>query len=189
MPTYLRALWCAVQDAGAGGRWESRRIESLAEVSGEHDALIVTAGAGTTGLISPRPLPVEMVHGRTLIFPNPHGLRSAILCGEYVAPGVGPEGEPILRCGATREYGARPQAGGAGSAALAEAEARLRPKLHALYPPLAEMTPLEVTAGTRVSSKRSGLGKLPIAGRLSGALWVYTGLGGRGLIHHAYVAK
>ena len=35
----------------------------------------------------------------------------------------------------------------------------------------------------------SNLGKLPIVGRVSSGMWVYTALGGRGLIHHAIIAR
>lgn len=49
-----------------------------------------------------------------------------------------------------------------------------------------------LTLYMHTAQTHSNLGKLPIVGRvpLPGAerrVWLYTGLGGRGMIHHAYL--
>eukprot|EP00624_Nannochloropsis_granulata_P000030 evm.model.NODE_10095_length_1567_cov_17.566689.1 len=77
----------------------------------------------------------------------------------------------------------------------------LREKAERIYPPLkGSPVAYRITTGTRVATQRSDLGRLPILGRVSLRVeegekqegeevetWLYTGLGGRGLIHHAFL--
>jgi glycine/D-amino acid oxidase-like deaminating enzyme len=192
-----------------------------------YDVIVLASGAGIRAFPSLKDLPVELVKGRTLLVDQqqqkgPKGqegkeeeqfLGSALLCGEYVVPGVdvGREGEEgreggiekrVLRCGSTKEYmkdpwGQQPEEEGGREGE--EKMKALREKAERIYPPLkGGPAAYRITTGIRVATQRSNLGKLPILGRISlrggegggeGETWLYTGLGGRGLIHHAYLGE
>ncbi len=99
----------------------------------------------------------------------PYRTTQALLCGEYVVPGVHadrPGARRVLRCGATREYVREPwsrrpeeepqqahtQAQAGPEAALLDA---LRQKAEALHPGLVGApAAYGVTTGTRVGTKR-----------------------------------
>ena len=74
---------------------------------------------------------------------------------------------------------------------IVEADERLREKLQKLYPTVNRLAPIGVSAGVRLVTERTNLGKIPIVGRhpkLSN-VWVLGGLGARGLVYHALMAK
>lgn len=160
-----------------------------------------------------RPL-LSFSRGQSLVFRHDGCLTAALLCGEYVVP----VGDRII-CGATHEHleqATTQRMGsedgrGAHEATMESPSARtdetdggwvptkdpkqaveeLSTVASRLYPPLARLTPLAVTSGTRVVPMRTHLGKLPLAARLPWMpeAWVLTALGSRGLIHHAVLAK
>lgn len=117
-------------------------------------------------------------------------LDISLLRGEYIVPSF--HKPPQLVCGATHEYKVSfediPE-----EPHPSEALSLLQPKLTTLYPPLfSEQYKLEsVNAGIRVMSERSNLGKIPLIALHSeySNVWLLAGLGARGLIHHAYMAK
>jgi glycine/D-amino acid oxidase-like deaminating enzyme len=67
--------------------------------------------------------------------------------------------------------------------------------LHALSPMLLDLwEPVGVTCGVRALPPRSTDGSIPMAGEIVGAppgksAWLFTGLGSRGLLHHAVLGK
>lgn len=61
----------------------------------------------------------------------------------------------------------------------------LFPKAISLYPPLEKAQCLEVKAGLRVSTSSH----LPLIEHVEKNIWIYTGLGSRGLLYHAFFAK
>ena len=70
-----------------------------------------------------------------------------------------------------------------------EAEGALRPLLAAMHAPAARSAVLRVEAGVRALPPRSHLGYVPIAGRVRAREWILSGLGSRGLIHHAMLGR
>jgi len=242
MPDYLRGLWLSLQQSHGSTThltWEQRTFPSpsqaaaaaastAAVAAAAYDVVVLASGAGICAFPALKDLPIELVKGRTLLVDQQGRegeegreeqlLGSALLCGEYVVPGVdmGREGEEgreggeerrVLRCGSTKEYiedpwGPNPkkEEGGEGEDKMNA----LREKAERIYPPLkGGPAAYRITTGIRVATQRSNLGKLPILGRISlrgvekggkeageeGKTWLYTGLGGRGLIHHAFLGE
>jgi glycine/D-amino acid oxidase-like deaminating enzyme len=118
-------------------------------------------------------------------------LDISLLRGEYIVPSF--QNPCQLVCGATHEYKESfddlPQDDPDPSQALE----LLQPKLSTLYPSLFSNNYKlhSVNAGIRVMSERSNLGKIPLISVHSeySNIWLLAGLGARGLIHHAYMAK
>jgi glycine/D-amino acid oxidase-like deaminating enzyme len=54
---------------------------------------------------------------------------------------------------------------------------------------LSDLADVEVRHGTRVSPKKNHEGRLPIVAHLRDDIYIYTGLGSRGLIYHGVFAK
>jgi glycine/D-amino acid oxidase-like deaminating enzyme len=89
---------------------------------------------------------------------------------------------------------------------LDQAIASLLPELSHIYSPLADptkWTPVASVYGVRALAPRQQEGRIPFAGRVTsthsaytrlsppppGGLWIFTGLGSRGLIHHSILAE
>ena len=202
---YLRALWLAVQQEasgqppGGGGsasqrqcqcEWRHERVSSLAELSARHDVTVVAAGVGVPSLWSLPSLGrlgLKYVRGQNLVYPL--RLRHAVLAGDYVVPSG--DGGLVL-AGATHEYGSVAEL--TASRALpdaAAAEALVGDRLAALLPALRSLRPLRATCGVRVVAPRGSLGKLPLIARHDSLANAYllTGLGSRGVIHHAVMGQ
>ena len=190
VPTYLKGLWMACQEASTGntvnwsveenvkGDWKSRLSE--------FDTVVFAAGSG---LFHDKILrndahefPAEMVRGQSIEMHTNEleGTRNeAVLCGKYVAPMVA---QDQILIGATHEYKTE---------ALSEDEVwnELKNRSYELAPNLWDHgTVARITSGYRVQSKRGKYGRMPIIGRSSGDIhdnsWLFTGLSSRGLIYH-----
>ena len=89
---------------------------------------------------------------------------------------------------------------------LDQAITSLLPELSDIYSPLADptkWTPVASVYGVRALAPRQQEGRIPFAGRVTsthsaytrlsppppGGLWIFTGLGSRGLIHHSILAE
>lgn len=192
-PSYLRALWALCErlaaTAGATASWRREPVRSLRALraAGLYDAVVVAAGSRCAEIEELASLPLRLCRGQNLRLSNAAGLAVPLICGKYVVPL--PSGE--LLCGATFEYDAAERAHRPAEPALAD-EA-LRSSLSAMHPPIAEAALLGGQAGVRALPPRSHLGYVPIAGRLplhgAGDCWILTGLGSRGLIHHALLGR
>jgi len=242
MPDYLRGLWLSSQARAERSytalTWESSLFtaDCVKQSGAKYDVVVLASGAGIRAFPELEHLPVEFVRGRTLLVADEskggvepseqesaQSLQCALLCGEYVVPGVDTEmcsdaegkERRVLRCGSTREYlrdswhvqdgiGVG-KMGGRRTEEWFQSEkndgeiASLRRKAESIYPPLRQgPEAYRVTSGTRVATRRSNLGKLPIVGRLEqtkGAegikaeTWLFTGLGGRGVVHHGFLGE
>lgn len=152
------------------------------------DLVVVCAGAGIVDLWDAQPSKLTLVRGQNVRYSQPPSserrLAHGLICGEYVVPAS----DGTLICGATHEHSlaslhAPPD--------LASATALLSEHVCRLYPPLSVCTPLSASSGVRVLPPRTHLGKVPLVGRhptLSN-VWMLTGLGSHGLVHHAVMAK
>ena len=112
----------------------------------------------------------------------------AILCGEYVVPCANGEDSII---GATHEH----------DESLLTSEPNPATALSLLHPKMKKMLdsrdiPQSLSSnshravcGNRVISPRTHLGRLPMVGNVCDDIWLVTGMGSRGLLHHAYVGK
>ena len=112
----------------------------------------------------------------------------AILCGEYVVPCANGE---VSIIGATHEYDeslltSEPNP--------ATAFSLLQPKMKKMLdsrdiPQSLSSNSHRAVCGNRVISPRTHLGRLPMVGNVCDDIWLVTGMGSRGLLHHAYVGK
>ena len=203
-PNYLRALWALIEAEGAKANidvgWCTKSVASLAALQksddDSYDAIIVASGARCADLIELADLSevMRLCRGQNLLLENTGGLRKPLICGKYIVPVA--DGEHLL-AGATFEYD--PPESIHRPASADEASDALRASLEAMHPPLGSANVLGASAGVRALPPRSHLGYVPLTGRLPtaegegegggpiGGTWLFTGLGSRGLIHHALV--
>ncbi|GMI28056.1 hypothetical protein TeGR_g5693 [Tetraparma gracilis] len=176
VPLYLLGLYSHLRFAHPG------RVE-LAEPAGtfppppppEGEVAVYAAGADLFDHERFSDLPASLVRGRSLLVPAagpdpPPGL----ICGKYVLPTSSPG---TLLVGSTHEYSASPPP-----------PSELADHLHAACSPLSPFPPPAsptITEGTRVNPARTSLGRLPILGPIGAREFVFTGLGGRGVLGHA----
>lgn len=209
-PAYMRALWDAC-DATGRVEWDQRRVdhwETLLQSPDDFDAVVVCAGAATRALSNMASLPVTPCRGQNLrLRPRfPDTTRPPafpVIGGKYVIPDLFAAEPGALIAGATFEYcdaDGTPRekldfAAGVAPPDLAVAQEQLREPLSRLAPMLDELYAAEsAVAGVRALPPRSKQGSVPIAGEIKGvpdgkAAWVFTALGSRGLLHHAYLGK
>lgn len=207
MPDYLRGLWLSLQQTHGNTTmltWEQCTFSNAQAIkhkkknagAAAYDVIVLASGAGICSFPALKHLPIELVTGRTLLVDQEEedkegreesaagtSLGSALLCGEYVVPGVDlRRGEDwtkaerrVLRCGSTKEYVKDPWGqvakvkGGEEKEEKGEEKMRaLREKAERIYPPLKRRpAAYRITTGTRVATPRSDLGRVPILGRVS----------------------
>ena len=68
---------------------------------------------------------------------------------------------------------------------LETACAYILPKLYTLYPPLEGIAPLDCKAGVRVATPNH----LPLLKQISPKVWIFTGLGSKGLLYHSLLSN
>lgn len=130
-----------------------------------------------------------------------------VLSGKYVVPmqvwdSSSSSSKHVLCAGATHEHGEAAELLARGPR-LDVAASELLPALRGLFPPLADetaWTPVRALYGVRALARRQQEGRIPYCGRvapqyIAGSLcppsgvWVLTGLGSRGLIHHGILGQ
>lgn len=193
---YLEALWAAAEAAAARrgnvARLERRAVHSLEAELGRFDAVAVCTGAASALLVPG--LPLRLCAGRTLdLVASADDVRypddaPGLLGPTYVAP----HGPRRLAVGATKEYGVAPESalrvGVVRGEEAAAVETELRAKGAELYAPVADPGAWRLDAvryGVRALAPRTEHGQLPLLGRLDDGLWLFAGLGSRGLVFHA----
>ena len=200
-PAYLRALWSVCAETGRA-RWESRQVKSLAEIDRNYEVLVIAAGAGSLLIQGLDHLPLKPCRGQSLEVRNDGGLKTPLIAGKYAVP-VGPSEpdgtRPRLLIGASFEYDGenchRPPD-------VQAAEECLRSPLSDMHPPIAEAPVERVRAGVRALPRRTHNGYVPLvdllpSDKLSSThtqddlpqTWIFTGLGSRGLTHHAFLGR
>ncbi|KAJ1444107.1 hypothetical protein B484DRAFT_441156 [Ochromonadaceae sp. CCMP2298] len=214
---YLQALW-ACTCGGTDARWEKRavRVTDLPLMTAEYDVVVVAGGAGSLGLWerqwgteSGRVAKLGMVRGQNLLYPMPEGgslpTDTVLLSGEDAVPF-----RPITSGGSGDVVGGRGGSGGSGGdignlPQDAQARAQLAAKIQCLSQlPLGRA--VLGSTGVRVVAQRCSRDRLPLLGRagagvgaeergvgaeagIDAVLWLLTGLGSRGHIHHALLAE
>ena len=168
-------------------------INDLADVAASAPFVILAAGPGIMHLWEGEPaLPVKCARGQNLLIRSGVDAlrRNALLSGEYLIP----SGADAHIFGATYEYGDEQQLHRGPDAQ--EALSLLSGKFSELLgcADTALLGKAEVVgclAGVRVVARRTNVGKLPIVRRHSRLrnVWLLSGLGSRGLLYHALVAK
>lgn len=197
---YLRLLWEYIQSQYKVAEWSQKIIHNVDSVLSGHDLVIVSPGSSTATLW-PTLLPyLHLTIGYHLLYPDPGAatgnlLKYSLLSGEYMIPH--PSIPNHLLCGATKETTSYHSP--IKELSLATVKPRLHPFLCELYPPLAEVEPISTWGGIRTFIRRkptpSPNGEkytppaLPIIDRHPQYphVWLMTGFGSRGLIHHSIV--
>lgn len=167
---YIFGLFTSMQ----GLVFEKRAFKK--EDEGDFDAVVWATGAGVMQFEGV--LPVQLVKGQALIMKHPSQVweRSVIGIGH-----LSPLPDGLVQIGSTYEHhfadlNPDPDV----------AMKYLKPRVETFLPPLSEFELIRVVAGGRVAQKGS---YLPITKQLDAKNWVYTGLGSRGLLYHAYCGR
>jgi glycine/D-amino acid oxidase-like deaminating enzyme len=218
-PTYLKQLWKLIQMQCPESYWQLKfcSLDFVRdEVSKNHDVTIIAGGFASLLFLQDlsSELSIGFVKGRNLHYCGEQSsagssvLPHSILSGEYIVsrstcvndkhPGY----EIIV--GASHEHMHVPTDTNSIEKMLF-ANSRLtdstsiesaKELLHGKLSPLVSFLPKAnfVSKGVRLVTKRTNLGRLPIVDRLnhndsSNNLWILTGLGSRGLVYHALMAK
>ncbi|KAG8470280.1 hypothetical protein KFE25_008701 [Diacronema lutheri] len=212
-PAYLRALWAATCEAAACALWVVHPVHSLDAACAHFDAVVVAVGAASASVRGLEALPVSLVRGQTLCWPDvplPLCPRVGVLGGQYLVPLGGDSGRVPAADGRAATGGAARVVGGAtfeplsaGAAPLGSADAstvalaELCEELAQLWPMSAQVAegsgpPRPHGMGVRAMPPRTRLGSVPLAGRVPGHernAWFVAGLGGRGLLYHAELGR
>ncbi len=177
-PSYLQGLWELIEQRG--GKLIRRRVSSLSELE-DFDQVVIAAGNGIFQFDETKNLRVRSTKGQVLtaqLPPHLHGIQKSLIGKGYLAKGERPD---ICYVGSTYEKGVVSE-----EPDLAFAQKEILPKIAFIFPEVDQLKILGCKAGFRVS--RNG-NPYPIAGRLSEKAWVFTALGSRGLLYHAYLAQ
>lgn len=172
IPAYLSGLWDHLMARGA--HLEKQAIDSLDALK-EFDQVIIAAGAGTLRFPECKELPLQLLKGQTLLMEGEPSYPTSALGPGYLAHrGQGDHFE----IGATYER------------EFADPLPDLEKAKALLKAPLAqfgqEAKIIGCKAGVRVTVH--GL-RRPIIKHLDARTHLFTGLGSRGLLYHAYFAK
>jgi len=171
---YLQGLWKAC--AASGAEWVGEAVGSL-DALGSFDRIILTAGFETLQFDACKELPLKTTKGQTLICRWPERLPFSLASQGHITPTEDPA---LCQIGSTYEEHyetLEPDP----SVALA-----LKEKAAQFYPPARDFEVVEIRSGVRIARPK---GYRPIAARIDSKTWVFTGLGSRGMLYHAWLGK
>lgn len=218
-PNYTRRLWALCERTGrAEWRQKAvSSISDLLRVERGKDGkpyntVIICAGAMSKAVPDLVDVPLTPCRGQNLIMETADAAcvpDVPVIAGKYVVPdyfqteGAKSEsGEKMHRmiAGASFEYAADGESEAAFLQAAdrtsrTRAMAQLRVPVHRLMPNIwREWKVAGTSVGMRALPPRSADGSIPIACRVTGAgedvgIWLFSGLGSRGLLHHAYLGR
>ena len=174
---YLQGLWKACQKMGA--TLEIRAIQSLKELAA-FDHVISCTGAYAETIMETENLGIKKLKGQILQLEWPQDLAPLAL--PLISDGylVASDKPGFCYAGATfeREFSSEVPD-------RKKAEEEIRKKVKAFSPLYSELAFVDCKAGLRGYTKN----KLPLIARLSQKEWAISGLGSKGLLYHAWVAK
>jgi glycine/D-amino acid oxidase-like deaminating enzyme len=175
MPLYLQGLQLACEQRGAIFR--SEQVTDLSSLGG-YDGVVVAAGAGIRDFPECAPVlkKVKFNQGQVLVCRSSVPLVQSIVGKGFLAATPDPT---LCTLGSTYERDLDSE-----GVNLERAKAELLPRAKILFAE-SELTVLECRAAMRVAP----INHLPIIEELKPGLYVFTGLGSRGLIYHALFAK
>ncbi len=173
-PLYLEGLWKVIQKRGVIFRKE--KVVDLDSLQG-YDQIVVSAGFETIDFPLLKDLPLKKTKGRTLLCAWDQRLPFSLVSQGHITPTADPF---IGQIGATYEHFEDP--------VLSEQEVilELKRKVAQFYPAAMDWPVLDIRFGIRISRP---LGYRPIIERIDRNIWVFTGLGSRGMLYHALLGK
>lgn len=163
---YLMDLKKACQSAKFVQHW----VKSLDELA-HFDKIILTVGCETLSFVD---LPLKKTIGQCLVCECPEPIPISLLGLGHITPTEEPN---VCLVGSTYEHTDRPDP----QKALA-----LIDQVAQFYPIAKSFKILGICSATRISPK---VGYRPFLQKVDPRIWVFTGLGSRGLIYHALFAK
>lgn len=175
VPLYLEGLWQAC--ALLGTQWLQRAISHSNELEG-YDRILIALGSEIAGLLQHVPLPIELIKGQILELSWPSEVQPlpfSIVSAPYL---VMDKSNTFCLAGATYERQFKDR-----DPHPEEAWAQIVTKIIPFFPAIEKSRILGCRVGVRVSTKSH----LPIVGKLSDKFWIFTGLGSKGLLYHAWL--
>lgn len=163
---YLEELKKACKEA----KFINASVRSIDELS-EYKYSIFTVGKDTQDFFD---IPLKKTIGQSLLCRWKKRLPCALLGGVHITPTEDPE---LCQVGSTYEHTEEPSQ---------EKALELIKRLEPIYPEAKELEVIEIRSGVRSSPK---VGYMPIVRKMSPKVWVFTGLGSRGLIYHSLFAR
>ena len=171
---YLHALASAF--TSGGGKLERCKVTSLDEIK-DFDAIILCTGAGIKEFDQVTKL--QFVKGQILTMEFPFPIVSKSIIGQgYITKTSHPL---IYHVGSSYEHHFKDSAPD-----LAKAKELILKPWIKIFPQMSAGKILSCDAGVRVMYPKT---YLPVISRLSSKVYRFTGLGSRGLLYHAYLAK
>lgn len=174
---YLNALIKGL--VGFGAEFIEKNVESLDELK-HFDAVVIASGYETLQFKEVKDLPFGYLKGQGLEFLLPEDmepLEYAVTSDIYV---VMMKDRKRFFAGATFEREVSDPLPD-----LQIAKDRILPRLIHLFPRLKGIEPLAVRSNVRLTAS----GYFPIAKQIGPSLWVFSGLGSKGLLYHALLGK
>lgn len=158
-------------------RIERVKVENLRQLD-SFDRVVLATGYETLRFSECAHLDLEPTKGHSLICRWPtQRLPFSIISTGHITPTENPE---FCQIGSTYEHNfthLEPDL---------KAIDELKNKVAAFYPPARDFEVVDVRVGCRIAPKQ---GYKPIVEKLGPKLWVFTGLGSRGLLYHALLAS
>ncbi|GMH37023.1 hypothetical protein BSKO_04896 [Bryopsis sp. KO-2023] len=206
---YMQYLWHACEDlveSDPNGKlnFRTEAIESLEDVKGQYDAIVVAAGAATGAIKElADEISMRLCQGYTLEMADKQQVPSSqeitpSLLGE---PYIGFQGSGSLVLGATREYDWTPENSflEAGGRAVSESDcpgavSSLKESGAGIWGPLENWEVVRIRSGVRALTSMTNTGAMPYAGKVhlesvQPECWLATGLGARGVLYHAWLGE
>jgi glycine/D-amino acid oxidase-like deaminating enzyme len=173
VPLYLKSLWKKCEEQGA--QLILQKIQSLEELK-DYDRIVVAAGPGCVHFFSD--LNVQLLKGQLLTGRGEIALARSHIGKGYIAVSEEP-GKYILGSTYERNFASiNPDS--------EAAQKEILPKIASFFPNVSALKIEECKAAVRVARKGH---YIPLALRKDPRTWVFTALGSRGLLYHAYLGK
>jgi glycine/D-amino acid oxidase-like deaminating enzyme len=174
---YLEGLWRCCQDKGA--QLIKKKIGSLQELT-HFDKVFITTGANTTEINELTALPLNKIKGQLLEIEWPSHLPPLsypINSHSYISMD-----QTLKKCivGATFERNFSTD-----NPEIEVAKSDILPKVSLIFPDLAKSPIIRCQAGVRAVTPN----KLPLVDQIVPNTWILVGMGSKGLLYHALMAK
>jgi glycine/D-amino acid oxidase-like deaminating enzyme len=174
---YLKGLELALRDRGV--QFTQKNIRSHIELN-DFDDSVLCVGAGIFQLQDLPDMRLRPVKGQILRIPWPQELPALPVALNSKIYMVMSEDGGSCFVGSTFERYFHDE-----HSDLKTACKYILPKLYALYPSLDGVSPIECRSGIRVATPDH----VPLVKQITPHVWVFTGLGSKGLLYHSLLAK
>lgn len=164
---YLQGLWLACEKRGA--KLVKTRVQNLSQLE-DFDQVVLATGFETSTFDNSFPLKATL--GQTLLCRWKEPLPFSLVSQGHITPTEDPA---LCQVGSTYEHTSEPDP---------QLARQLLEKAALFYPPALNFEILEVRTGVRVTQRE---GYRPLVAKIAPKVWVFTGLGSRGMLYHAWL--